>query len=354
MIKKKTFIDFRKLFANNLIPYEAVIEITSDCNMRCIHCNRKISANYISINNYSNLLNELKQLGTMRIFITGGEPSIHPDFLKILQLTADNKFTFSVQTNLSNINDKIIDFFKNNVFWTSIQISLYGYNEITYVNNCKIKGIFAKIKDSLEKIKLTNKRVILKTLVTTETYDYINELKNFGKKYSDIHLFDFTVFNDDYGTDKNKKIRANIKQYSEYYNGLLEHHPISLKKKKQNKFNKNKYLNNHICSAGRTNLAITSTGDVLPCLALRLPCGNAFKNGLINIWNNSEKLNEFRKYKIKDLENCPDCDILQNCKYKCPGLFYAENNNFLKPAEFRCELNKIFLDICEKQCYYQT
>lgn len=170
MIQHKNFSDIKKKLANKMIPYEAAVEITNDCNLKCNHCNRNIKNDYMSLDNYKILLKQLKNLGTMRIFFTGGEPSIHPDFFDILNITAAKGFSFSVQTNLSNIDNKLIEYFKIEKYWTSIQISLYGYNEETYYKTVNQRGIFKKVKTALDNLKKIHKLLILKTLITNNNY----------------------------------------------------------------------------------------------------------------------------------------------------------------------------------------
>lgn len=387
MIKHKNFIEFKKLFGNNIVPFEAVVEITSNCNLKCIHCNRTIKNEYMKVETFKYLLDELKKFGTMKIFFTGGEPSLHPSFFKILKLTAENKFTFAVQTNLTNLKPAEIEFFKNCVFWTSLQISLYGYNENSYFKTCKTKNVFDKVKINLDALKNIKKLLILKTLVTKENIGYLKEIENFGKKYTKNHFFDFTVFPDDEGSYKHKNLRADINDYKNYINSILRTTEInkdsnensnkisnkdsnevsnsnkimSSKICSQNKNNvktnknqnnekinlieynkeKNSIFNKNICSAGSTNICITSSANVLPCVALRINCGNILKKSLKEIWYNSKELKKLRNYKILDLKECVNCEILNECKYKCPGLFYSENNNLLKPSQYRCELTKI-------------
>lgn len=164
-------------------------------------------------------------------------------------------------------------------------------------------------------------------------------------------MFDFTIFADDIGSKKHKNFRVSFNKYIKYYKDIFDIYNCNLKSNEPTKkiMSENEIINRHICSAGITNICITANGDLMPCVALRINCGNIFKSNLKTVWADSKKLKEIRSYKIKDIQECVKCEILTECKHRCPGLFYAENKNLLKPAKYRCELNKLYYKIIKQQ-----
>ena len=94
-----------------IVPTQAQIDITNECNHRCPNCicrlykNTGLNATYdnkqfIPIDRIVKILDELKEIGVPSIEYTGGgEPQCHPNFSTILNETIDKGFEWSLVTN---------------------------------------------------------------------------------------------------------------------------------------------------------------------------------------------------------------------------------------------------------------
>ncbi|HOK40426.1 MAG TPA: radical SAM protein [bacterium] len=348
-MKKLSNREIIKKYFANCLPYEVIIELTEDCNLSCVHCNRVKGKKFISIDEYKFILNELKKLGTYRVFFTGGEPTINPDFLDIIDLTIKEKFFFSIQTNGTNITNELIKKLKPTKFFSSMQISLYGSNEKIYRKVTQQKNFFKKVINNIEKCKNAGFKIILKSLISKLNYDDIENLEKLGKKFNVFHKFDFTIFPRDDGNLDYQNLRVSFDDLIKYQLRLYSNYTKEeiIKSLKSNRHLK-KYLNTNICNAGITKMCITANGELLSCNAFRKSFGNIFKYGLINLWKNSDELNQLRKLKLKNFKKCVNCNLLKYCNSKCIGLFYAENNSIFIPSEFRCTLQALYLDIIKK------
>jgi len=84
------------------------------------------------------------------------------------------------------------------------------------------------------------------------------------------------------------------------------------------------------CPVGHTLLSIAPNGDIYPCVALNqaeFKLGNALKDDLEKIWNNSEVLKELRSVKSKIHGKCKGCDRLDHCRGGCRGIAYSLYNH---------------------------
>src|SRR4029077_10518244 len=61
------------------------------------------------------------------------------------------------------------------------------------------------------------------------------------------------------------------------------------------------------CSAGHTSCYVSPYGDVFPCVQFPLPSGNVRERRFLDIWRNSDQLNEVRSIRVKDLPTCSRC-----------------------------------------------
>ena len=94
-------------------------------------------------------------------------------------------------------------------------------------------------------------------------------------------------------------------------------------------------LNSLPCSAGHTACYVSPYGDVYPCVQFPLPTGNVRQQRFIDIWRFSERMNEVRSIRLKDLQGCSQCTHAASCT-RCPGLAYMEGN-MRGPSTQDCE-----------------
>jgi radical SAM protein with 4Fe4S-binding SPASM domain len=89
------------------------------------------------------------------------------------------------------------------------------------------------------------------------------------------------------------------------------------------------------CSAGHTTCYVSPYGDVFPCVQFPLPTGNVRNERFVDIWRHSERMNEVRSIRLKDLTTCTSCSHVESCT-RCPGLAFMEGN-MRGPSSQDCE-----------------
>lgn len=109
-----------------------VIDITYDCNMSCNNCNRlsnlcKRPESNMSIDDIKKFIKESEETGNplRSIAVSGGEPSVHPDFEKIMVLLSEYCSKNSIYLYLQT-NGKTLD--KINKLPDNVQINNTGKN----------------------------------------------------------------------------------------------------------------------------------------------------------------------------------------------------------------------------------
>lgn len=104
------------------------IEITNICNLQCSFCpktNRK--QKFISIPEFSYILDEIKEFTGYIYFHIKGEPLLHPEIGKLLDISYDKGFIVNITTNgtlLSNVREELI----GKPALRQINISLHSYD----------------------------------------------------------------------------------------------------------------------------------------------------------------------------------------------------------------------------------
>jgi len=162
------------------------IDVTSDCNLDCKHCylpKIKNSSKELTDEQWRETFLKFKRQGVRSAFLTGGEPTLRPNVIKI----AYN--IFPVITVVSNGLIKIPEDIQCRIF-----ISLDGPKKIN--NKIRNTNSFDTI---LENIK-NDKRVILAPTLTTENYAYIEDIVEIAKK-SNIEGIAFNLYTSHHGPD---------------------------------------------------------------------------------------------------------------------------------------------------------
>lgn len=118
----------------NRFPIELHVEITNACNLNCSHCYKKANEGNIVFLNFNALKKHLLDVCAEQVRIlhlTGGEPSLHPEFKDIVDY-ASRFYQVQLTTNGANLWNIPISTIKR---ITNIDISMYGTNQESYKEN---------------------------------------------------------------------------------------------------------------------------------------------------------------------------------------------------------------------------
>ncbi len=285
------------------------LEITSRCNLNCLHCYNRPKRNYdLPIKEFKKFFNFSQKYNVSNFVVSGGEARMHPEFNKIcsfIKKREKNGPRLVLQTNGTMIDEKFFEI-----------ASLFDIVHISFDPDDLVR------KDSLSNLYLA------KNLIKRGIKSYL---------FATLHINNYKKVNNIVSlADKNKvPIGFNVclpteKQDSRFSIPLNDF--LSLEKKlfklsKNNKIlrysspltsvfdcqKKGGYKGNlGGCVAGIASCVIGFDGNVFPCPFLRVSAGNIFKSSLLKIWKKSELFNSIRdrgKYK----EPCGSCSYLSYC-----------------------------------------
>lgn len=133
----------------------AWIEITNQCNLKCIHCYNESDSlcnNTMSLKDFYRVVDYLIRNRVSKIQITGGEPFLNKDILKQMLNYVVGKFPYiEIFTNGTLITDDWFEYLlKNDIH---IALSVYSYNPQTHDNVTRIQGAFHKTNATIKNLK---------------------------------------------------------------------------------------------------------------------------------------------------------------------------------------------------------
>lgn len=158
---------------------KVLLQLTEKCNFHCKHC--FVSANkngtemkYEDIENI--MLPRLIENNVTKVTLTGGEPFVHKDLLKIIQLLRINNIAVSVCTNASLITKQFLEDIKHDDY-IHFNVSLDGFSNTSHG---KFRGndnieLFNKIISNITMLGEYNK--LNGILVTPNIYANVDEYK---------------------------------------------------------------------------------------------------------------------------------------------------------------------------------
>jgi GTP 3',8-cyclase len=190
-------------------PITIEVDLTNRCNHRCSFC---FYAEHIGVEaDKPNLdttliksrLKEAKELGTKAISFTGGgEPTIHKDYVEIVEYAHKIGLDVGTITNGSTITSRNVETLIENLQW--IRFSLAGGDAESYK---KVQGVdqFELIVKNIELISKrkhelkSNLNIGIRTLVTPEN---IHTLEKFATRIKDLHIDYYQLAPDQFSDDK--------------------------------------------------------------------------------------------------------------------------------------------------------
>lgn len=315
--------------------------ITDECDQRCKHCyifsedyNKPlITTSYENIEKiFFNCMRMCEQVDRIPYFsITGGDPILHPDFWRLLELFKENHVRFGILGNPFHLNDDTCKRL-HSYGCEFYQLSLDGLKETH--DYFRKDGSFAT---TIEKISTIKKAGIHANIMTTVSKTNIDEIPYIIDKVveNEVDLFSFARY-------CATSLEKNVQMSPTEYHDLLEECWRRFKKyeNKHTQFN----LKDHLwtlflyekglfeipdgleedmiydgCNCGNSHLTILPSGEVYACRRMESPIGNALNEEILDIFF-GEKMDNYRQY--EKFEKCSKCELLRFCR-GCPAVSYG-------------------------------
>ena len=87
---------------------KALVQINEDCNLHCAHCfvsATKVGKHMPLVEVLDKVIPRLAQCRVTRVTLTGGEPTLHPDFMEIVRAFHDAGMQVGICTNATTLDD---------------------------------------------------------------------------------------------------------------------------------------------------------------------------------------------------------------------------------------------------------
>jgi MoaA/NifB/PqqE/SkfB family radical SAM enzyme len=323
------------------------IELSDMCNLRCKHCygsfsNKKNTKN-ISYELIKSSLSELNKMHTQSISLTGGEATIHPNFIDIAMFYLKNGFDLCVFSNGYNykIIKKLLEVSKE--YHYTFKLSVDGFRDI----HDSIRGRANAYDNAMITLRslmeYSNVTVYISTTLMKDNIHCMNDFDQFIKNEfpTAIHTTDlvFPYGNADQCTFSLDQLDDIIRIVPKMFRINQGTNTRKILKK------------DYRCSGGISQCTISPDGCLKICNSA---CAdifkfkyNAFSYGLSNSWNNCGKnIKKYRKEKVFATSNCKKCNNVSKCnRTDCRVLSYIYTGDEKRSNPLTCYLiNNIVIE----------
>lgn len=310
------------------------LELTYRCNERCRHCyiddpKQQCARDEMSKEDWFRVVDELAEVGCGEILVTGGEPTLRPDFIDICKRVTQRGMLLNVFTNALNISDAIFDELVG-LHPNSVSFSLYGGHAEFHDYITQVPGSFDRTLMNILKFKSAGVDVFVKSVQFKDHFDEYVALRDLGKRFNLIVTHSTIIAPGNSGKSNcdmmlSESDMAKLYQMEKAQRGWQ----IDRSKLKRD-------FDGPICSAGQLSLSVRPNGEVLPCNALPIRVGDVKQSSIKEIWTKSEKLKEVQSIRFADFdEKCRSCPHAAVC-VACLGAVYKENGGVIKPCSYVC------------------
>jgi radical SAM protein with 4Fe4S-binding SPASM domain len=315
-IGKSTQEFFDEYFENEPHLTNLHIEITGQCNERCVHCYipHENKVNCMDTDLFYNILEQCKKMNLLNLTISGGEPMTHNNFVDFIKKCNEYNFSVNVLSNLTLLNKSILEEMKRNPL-LSVQVSLYSMDADIHDSITKVKGSFEKTKNAILELIENDIPMQISCPIMKQNINSYDDVVAWGKEHNINVGSDYVIIAKYNHTTQNLNNRLSINDVNEVIKQRIINEPKYIELiEKEAETKKNMSPDDFVCSVCHSSICIAENGTVYPCAGWQdYVLGNINKISLNDIWRNSEKVQYLRNLRRRDFPKCIQCQENEYC-----------------------------------------
>ncbi len=320
---------FRSLSSQKFIPMQASLELTNRCNERCTHCYiedfKDDPKKILNLEQWFQVLEELRRAGTLYVILMGGEAMLNPLFWDILKKSAEFNFHTSMITNGLKIQDIKTAQRLKEYGLQNATISLYSMDPLIHDKITRVRGSHAKTLRAIELCRQAKIDVALNCLLTKENIEGIFAIEDWALAQDLPLKVDPMITPKLNGDMTPTQQRVSEDQLREYYREKIRRWPNGKPRAS------GETAENYTCNAGKGKCAINAYGDLFPCIEIRDSLGSLLEKPFQELWH-GEKVQPWRNLKWSQIQGANQ-DTISFCDH-CPGMAKNETGDATKMTCF--------------------
>jgi radical SAM protein with 4Fe4S-binding SPASM domain len=327
-----TYLDVNRIepqSAELSAPYRMDLALTYRCQNDCPHCYVERSKDFpeMTTAQWKAVIDRCWELGIPHLTFTGGEATLRPDLVELVQYAEDVGLVTGLQTNGRLLRDRA---FLDELLVAGldhIQITLESYDAAIHDRMVGVEGAWQETVEGIKTVVDADVYMMTNTTMTTENVGGIEETIAFAASLGvptfgcNSLIYSGSAVAVGSGIPESELVptlelvkKATHEQHMRliWYTPTqyCEFDPVGME------------LGIKGCTAARYNMCVEPNGDVIPCQSYYSALGNILTEPWQAIWEH--ELARYLRNRDFMMEKCHDCPDMILCGGGCP--LYAEHH----------------------------
>ncbi len=327
-------------------PVTVTFQVTDRCNYECVHCYQEhrdaaeARRDELSLAEITRILDELAEAGVLFLTLMGGEVFVRRDADEILAAAHARGFALKLLSTGHHIHDGRADFLAT-LRPLQVEMSLYAAGHERHEQVTRMPGSWERTVAAARRLIARKVPVVMKAPVMEANLDDVAAMAALAAEIGADYSFDPKITAMETRETAPVALRMKAESLRRFYAGPMrgfldetygEGTPASASVHGGEDV---RPLHHTPCRAGQQSVSITPYGDVWPCNALPLPCGNLREQSFAQIWRGSTELAEIRDLRWASLAECNTCALRSYCQ-RCHGMALVEQGEIRGPSLEAC------------------
>jgi radical SAM protein with 4Fe4S-binding SPASM domain len=316
------------------IPLSVHIDLTMRCNEKCVHCYRVIERRpELTTAELKAVLDDVARAGTLYLTFSGGEVFLRKDLFELVEHARRLHFDVRLKSNALLITPEKAARLRE-LAVRQVDISIYSadpavHDWVTKIPERSIQGA-VMLRDAGVTVKFN-------CPLMKQNVGQYTEIRALAERLGVLCGFDPMITAKNDGDRSPTALRITRKDLK-----TVLHDPAlnpacgTTAPAAPSDDAKRGDLDEVPCGASHNACYISAYGDVMPCVAMPIACGNVRDTPFGEIWHRSPAMLRVRSIRIRDLHTCSSCAASSFCS-RCPGQALVETGDLYGPSPANCE-----------------
>ncbi len=334
---------FAAYFAQNPTVFAMQMDLTTLCNHHCLHCYYPPNRELVELDTKLafEVLDQLPEMGTLSLTISGGEPFLHKDIDKILYKAREQDLTITIQTNGTVITDEHIELLKE-INVNTVQMSIFSLEDKVHDSITAVDGSLQKMLLTIEKLQQAHIQLYISCPIMKQNRHSYQSVLQWAAKRNIKAVTDFIMLGRiNFETD-NLQHSLDIDDIEAVIGEMLSYGDHYLKSVESNKKDipSHIFADKPVCGIGIDCICLSAYGNYYPCSGfIGYNLGNAQEVSLQDLWHKSDKLQHLRAIRWSDFPDCLKCKAFQFCSMCFARNFNENQGNLYKQTQKLCDVS---------------
>lgn len=311
-------------------PLTVMVCLTEQCNLRCEHCflpppgrERSLSSEALFA-----LMDELSELGVIRLQFTGGEPTLREDLVDLVAHAVRRRFVVGLKTNGTLLEPADAERLAR-AGLAKMDISIYHPQPEPHDRFVRQEGAWERSMAAARCFAAQGGRVQLSYTITAWNWSEVSPFLELCEGLGYSYLVNPQLLARRGAGGSAAALRPTEEQLRAVLSDerLLNQEALLECEAKPG--------DHSLCGAGSHQAVIQPNGDVLLCQMLPWPLGNVQGSSFRRIWLDSPVRQRFIGRRFGELPVCGSCELSRFCN-RCAANALHEHGDLLGISEADC------------------